>query len=99
MINWLENHTLPCFFKSNFGIDCPGCGMQRAFIALLKGEFYQSLCFHPGLIPFLLTIIVLFIQLKAKHPKGGIAVMWLFIFTSSVTVIQFIVKQYLTFQA
>jgi hypothetical protein len=93
MIRWLENHLSPCFFKSNLGIECPGCGMQRAFIALLKGDLYQSLCYQPALIPFIITLLALVIQIKLKHPKGGLTVMWLFIGTSAITVIQYIVKQ------
>lgn len=93
MIHWLEHHLFPCFFKSYLGIDCPGCGSQRAFIALIKGNVIQSLQFHAALIPFLLTCILLIIQLIVKHKNGGKYVMWLFIFTSVITTIQYIVKQ------
>jgi hypothetical protein len=68
--------------------------MQRAFIALLKGEFYQSFMLQPALIPFILTILSLLIQLKLKHPKGGIFVMWMFVFTSAVTIAQYLIKQF-----
>jgi hypothetical protein len=94
MISWLENHLTPCFFKSTLGIECPGCGMQRAFIALLKGDLYQSLYYQPALIPFLFTVFALVVQLKLKHTKGGLVIMWLFIATSAITVIQYIVKQF-----
>ncbi len=99
MIEWLQNHLTPCFFKSTFGFDCPGCGMQRAFISLLKGNLSESLHYHPALIPFLITLSVLLVQLKLKHPKGGTLVMWLFIITTAITFIQYGVKQYLMFSA
>jgi len=92
MLQWLENNLTPCFFKSHFGIDCPGCGMQRAFIALLKGNLFESLHHHPALIPFIFTVIVVLIQLKLKHPKGGLLVLWLFIITSLITVINYTLK-------
>lgn len=95
MFEWIEDNAPGCFFKSTFGIDCPGCGMTRAFFALMKGEIGESLYYNPGLIPFLITLIALFIQLKVKHPKGGYLVMWLFIITSIVAIINFSVKQYL----
>jgi hypothetical protein len=95
MIDWLQNHLSPCFFKSHFGLECPGCGMQRAFIALLKGDLVQSLQFHPALIPFILTILALFIQLKVKHPKGGILVMWLFVICSLITIVNYITRQWI----
>lgn len=83
-------------FQSVFGIDCPGCGMTRAFFALMRGDLATSLAYNPALIPFMITIVALFIQLKIKHPKGGITVMWLFIVTTAVAVINCSVKQYLT---
>ncbi len=95
MLEWLQNNAPGCMFKSLFGIDCPGCGMTRAFFSLLKGNLMESLAYNPALIPFLFTLIALFIQLKIKHPKGGLLVMWLFIITSAIAMINFIVKQYL----
>lgn len=97
MINWLEHHLFPCFFKSHFGIDCPGCGMQRSFISLLKGNVMESFQYHLALIPFIITIVLLIIQLKIKHQNGGKWVMWAFIATSVITIVQFIIKQILFF--
>ena len=34
-------------------MDCPGCGIQRSFIALLRGELWNSLQFYPALLPML----------------------------------------------
>jgi hypothetical protein len=98
MIDWLEHHLLSCFFKSTFGIECPGCGLQRSFISLLKGNFLESLHYHAALIPFILTLIAVIVQLKVKCVNGGKWVMWLFIGTSAITVIQFIAKQIVFFK-
>ena len=98
MINWLEHHLFPCFFKSHFGMECPGCGMQRSLIALLKGNLSESLQYHVALIPFIITIILLLVQLKIKHVNGGKWVMCAFIITSVITIIQYIVRQVMLFQ-
>lgn len=74
-------------------MECPGCGMQRALIALLKGDVLLSLQLHPGLIPLILTFGLLVVQLKIKHPHGGKWVMWSFIAIVAITIVQFIVKQ------
>ena len=95
MIYWLEHHLLTCFFKTCFGIDCFGCGTQRAFIALLKGDLMQSLQYHAALIPFLVTLFILIIQLIYKFDNGGKWVMWCFIITCAITIIQYIFKQVL----
>lgn len=97
MINWLEKHLLPCFFKSHFGMDCPGCGMQRSLIALLKGDVMGSLEYHAALIPFIITILLLVIQLNLKMTKGGKWVMWAFIITTMITLVQFVSRQLVLF--
>ena len=36
---------IPCIFKTAFNLECPGCGLTRAFISLLELDFvgaYQS---------------------------------------------------------
>ena len=97
MIGWLEHHLFSCFFKSYIGLECPGCGMQRSLIALLKGNINESLKYHAALIPFIITIVLLLIQLKIKHVNGGKWVMWSFIITSTITVFQFIIRQLILF--
>lgn len=97
MIHWLEHHLSPCFFKSHFGMECPGCGMQRSLIALLKGNILESIHYHVALIPFIITVILLIVQLIFKHEKGGKWVMWAFIGTTGITIVQYIIKQIIHF--
>jgi Protein of unknown function (DUF2752) len=61
IVTWLEGHQLPCLIKRIFHVECPGCGIQRSFIAIMKGQFLESLKLYPPLIPtmlFLITIII-----------------------------------------
>jgi len=50
---------MPCMNKQMFGFECPGCGTQRAFAFLLKGEFVSA--FH--MFPAIYTSILLFLFL------------------------------------
>ncbi len=36
-----------CALKNATGLDCPTCGLTRAFCALAKGEWTRALRFHP----------------------------------------------------
>ena len=93
MVNWLEQHLLTCMFKSTLGMDCPGCGSQRALIALLKGDLMESLNYHAALIPFMITLSLLITQLIGKFENGGKWVMWSFIGTTTIAFVQYIIKQ------
>lgn len=46
----LVNRPLPplCQMKMLTGIDCPGCGLTRSFIALGHGQFMESFRFNPA---------------------------------------------------
>ena len=46
-----------CPFEYIFGIPCPGCGMTRAFIALLKLNFTEAFYFHP-LFPIVIIVLI-----------------------------------------
>ena len=58
MLSWLENHLLPCALKSFAGIDCPLCGTQRSFIALIKGDFVRKLFYLPSIIFYPALLVV-----------------------------------------
>ena len=40
-------YFLPCVFKGVTSIPCPGCGMTRACLAILQGEFSTAWRYHP----------------------------------------------------
>lgn len=42
-----------CMLKSNTGLDCPGCGLTRSFIALAGGDVESAWHYNPvGLLMF-----------------------------------------------
>lgn len=70
-LDWLNHHLFACPFKSHFGIDCPGCGFQRSVIALLKGNFLESLKLYPATIPFLFVLIFMLVHIKYDFKFGA----------------------------
>lgn len=52
----MEEYMVPCMNKQLFGVDCPGCGTQRALALLSRGEFVAA--FH--MFPAIYTTILLF---------------------------------------
>jgi len=49
---WL-NATPPCWFYELTGLYCAGCGSGRAFLAILRADFYAAFRFQPLMIIFL----------------------------------------------
>jgi hypothetical protein len=92
MIKWLQTHMGTCAFKEHTGMDCPGCGMQRSFVELLKGNIWESIHLYPGLIPIIFTIIYLILHLTFSFKNGAKVLKISFIFTAIVIVVTYIIK-------
>ena len=45
----LEEYMLPCLNKKLFGVDCLGCGIQRALSLLIHGEFIAAFKMYPAI--------------------------------------------------
>lgn len=92
IIEWLESHMQSCFYKKYFGIECPGCGMQRSFVELLKGNFYESFLLFPALIPTIALIVFLILHLIFKFKNGAGILKNLFIINTSILVLSYLYK-------
>ena len=49
-IGW-ESPVPLCLVKALTGLDCPGCGMTRAFLFIGHGRFADAMAMHPASIP------------------------------------------------
>lgn len=92
-INWLQNHLIPCPFKYLTGIDCPGCGFQRAVIALAQGQWRASFVLYPPTIPLLLFFLYGIADgfFKLDNDKGTLKKV-LFIPVAGIVLISYSVK-------
>ena len=61
---------IPCLFKSLFGIECLGCGFQRAVVLLFKGDFIEAFYQYPG-IYLVFLFVGLLIFYKVFQNKNG----------------------------
>ena len=57
----------PCISKTLFGIECLGCGFQRAFLLVLEGNFEAAFKMYPAIYSCL--IFILFIGLHFADSK------------------------------
>lgn len=54
----INRFLLPCLNKKLFGIDCLGCGFQRALIQLFEGNLESAFMAFPALYSTLLFLII-----------------------------------------
>ncbi len=69
-----------------------GCGMQRSFIELLKGNFLESFMLYPALLPLIAMIVFLPLHLIFKFKNGATILKYAFIFNISIVVISYVIK-------
>lgn len=72
IITWLESHMGACAFREAGGLECPGCGIQRSIIALLKGDILESILLFPALLPLIAMFGFLGIHLLLNLKHGAL---------------------------
>lgn len=68
----MSNGTIcfPCYWKENYGISCPTCGVTRATKSIFQLQFADAIKYHAMytlvLVPFIFLIVIndIFIILK-----------------------------------
>lgn len=60
----LTGHGLPCIFRALTGYLCPGCGMTRAVVVILDGNFAKAWQYN-ALSLTLLPVLTLYLLYKA----------------------------------
>ena len=81
-----------CSFHEHTQLACPGCGLQRALFALLKGELIDSILLFPALIPLLVMFSFLGVHLVFKLRHGALALKIMYIANVSIILVNFIIK-------
>ena len=91
-LDWLEHHLIPCPTKYFFGIECPGCGMQRSIIELLKGDILESIKLYPPLIPLLILFAILVVNLKVNSVAWQKTLKYSFIANVVIILVNYVFK-------
>ena len=92
IITWLESHQGTCSFREHAGIDCPGCGLQRSILALLRGDLVESILQFPALLPLVAMFVFLGIHLVFKLKHGAFVLKVFYITNISIIVLNYIYK-------
>ena len=63
--------TIKCPIKFLFGISCPGCGMTRAWISLLRLDVKKAFYYHPLWVVPAVYILLYAIKLKSNKKANN----------------------------
>ena len=67
-----------CPFDFFLGIPCPGCGMTRAFFALIRLDFEEAFYYHPlfpvVIVAAIVIVLYFFKVIKVSHKTKNIAI-------------------------
>jgi len=88
----MEEYMLPCMNKQLFGIECPGCGTQRAITFLIEGEFYEAFKIFPAIYTLILFFGVLFLHFFDKKRNYGKWISTLAILNGLIMIIAYLIK-------
>ena len=89
----MEEYMLPCLNKEIFGVDCLGCGIQRATALLFKGEFIAAFKMYPAIYTLFLLAGFFLLSFFFKFKYSERIKIGLIIANITIIVISFIYKQ------
>jgi len=90
--SFLENLMFTCQWKDTFHFECLGCGTQRAFLHLLRGEFVQAFNLYPAIYSLILLFSYTLLYLKFNFNRGAKIILSLFIINIIIILTNYILK-------
>lgn len=90
----MEEYMLPCMSKKLFGIECLGCGTQRALFLLMEGKFVEAFKMYPPIYTLILLFLFIFLHLIDKSRNYTRIVISLAILNLIVMIVSYIIKMY-----
>ncbi|WBX72280.1 DUF2752 domain-containing protein [Tenacibaculum retecalamus] len=88
----LDDYMLPCLNKKLFGVDCLGCGIQRAISLLIHGEFVAAFKMYPAIYTLLILAFFIVINFFYKVKNSQKIISILAIINVLIIVISYFIK-------
>ncbi|RSK38323.1 DUF2752 domain-containing protein [Mangrovimonas spongiae] len=83
---------LPCLNKQLLGFDCFGCGIQRAFFLILKGEFSVAFKMYPAIYPLIVLTLFLCLNFFFKFKRANKIINILAVTSVATILVSFTIK-------
>lgn len=85
---------IPCMNKKIFGVECLGCGTQRALLLVLNGEFKQAFFMFPAIYTTILFFIVLGLHFIDKTRNYHKVIISLAIANAIIMIVSYIYRMF-----
>jgi hypothetical protein len=92
LIEGLEDYMLQCTNKRIFGVECLGCGIQRATVLLFKGEFTAAFKMYPAIYTLILLISFVLFNLFVKFKYDFKIKVGLLFLNVIIIIISYVIK-------
>lgn len=93
----MEEYMIPCPTKKFLGIDCFGCGTQRAIALILEGKFIEAFNMYPPIYGVLLLLFFTLLHFVDKQRKYHKIILFLGIFNAIFMVSAYFYKHFLKY--
>ena len=88
----MEKYMLPCLNKKLFGVECFGCGTQRALLLLLKGDFTGAFHMFPAIYTTLILLACIGLHFVDKSRNYHKAIIGMAILNAVIMVVSYFYK-------
>ena len=88
----LERFMIPCINKKLFGVECLGCGTQRALVLLFKGDFVGAFFMFPAIYTTVLFFGILGLIFIDKSRNYHKSIIFLAVVNAIIMIVSYIYK-------
>lgn len=88
----IEDFMLPCPSKKFLGIECFGCGSQRAIVMVFQGRFGEAFHMFPAVYTLLLFFAVILLNFSDRKRNYGNALVFLAIINAVIMVVAYFIR-------
>lgn len=90
----IEDFMLSCPSKKFLGVECLGCGAQRAIVLVFQGKFSEAFQMYPAVYTLLVLFLFIILSFIDKKRKYSPIIMGLIVLNIVIAVISYVYKHY-----
>lgn len=90
----MEEYMLPCLSKKYLGIECFGCGTQRALVLLFQGEFKAAFVMYPAIYTLVFFFFLVGINFLDKTRSYHKLIITTAIINAIIMVVSYFIKHF-----